>query len=148
MEVDFYTIYAWVGIWNSIFLVLYAVLGLGSLIKFSTRSVEEIFYMFIVFCFAASALKDMVNSKLRINALNIRSIKLILFTDYSQYYFSEACSIQTLTSILESNATNITSNSTSDLALEQCQTHNSPLFLLLMVGTVWLAVTIKQFKDT
>jgi sodium borate transporter 11 len=58
MGVEFYSLYACVGLFNSLFLILYGVLGLNSLIKFSTRSVEEIFSMFIVVCFTADAWGD------------------------------------------------------------------------------------------
>lgn len=43
LGVPFYSLYACVGLFNSFFLALYGILGLNSLIKFSTRSVEEIF---------------------------------------------------------------------------------------------------------
>ena len=53
LEIEFFTMYAWVGIWNAIFLAVYGFFGLSSLIRFSTRSVEEIFSMFIVGMFIA-----------------------------------------------------------------------------------------------
>ena len=43
LDVPFYSLYACVGLFNAFFLMLYGILGLNSLIKFSTRSVEEIF---------------------------------------------------------------------------------------------------------
>lgn len=55
--------YASVGFWSTVFVLIYAVFGWSKLIKFSTRSVEEIFAMFITFCFFFDAIKDCVKSK-------------------------------------------------------------------------------------
>lgn len=63
LEIDFYTIYAWVGICNSAFCVSYGLFGLSSFIRFSTRFVEEVFCMFSVVCFAFGAFKDLNRSK-------------------------------------------------------------------------------------
>lgn len=50
-QADFYSMFAWVGIFNFFFLIIYSVLDLSQLMKFSTRSVEEIFSIFIFFAF-------------------------------------------------------------------------------------------------
>lgn len=42
---DFYTVYAWVGLWNTLFVMIYSFCGLSNIIKFSTRSVEEVDYV-------------------------------------------------------------------------------------------------------
>lgn len=60
LNVDFYTLYAYVGIFNSLFLITYGILGLASFISYSTRSIEEIFSMFIVVAFVVDALHDPV----------------------------------------------------------------------------------------
>lgn len=39
---DFYTVYAWVGLWNTLFVLFYSFCGLSNIIKYSTRSVEEV----------------------------------------------------------------------------------------------------------
>ena len=50
-QVDFYSMFAWVGIFNFMFLVVYSVLDLSQLMKYSTRGIEEIFSTFIFFAF-------------------------------------------------------------------------------------------------
>jgi sodium borate transporter 11 len=60
LDADFYTVYAWVGIWNTVFVSLYAFFGVSNLIRFSTRSVEEIFTLFITTCFFVDAISDIV----------------------------------------------------------------------------------------
>ena len=62
LDVDFYSLYAVVGLFNSLFLIIYGILGLNSLIKFSTRSVEEIFSAFIFCCFVTDAWTDLVRN--------------------------------------------------------------------------------------
>lgn len=63
LEVDFYIMYACVGLWASFFVALYAFFGLSYLIKYCTRSVEEIFAMFIFVCFSMDAIHDTIHSK-------------------------------------------------------------------------------------
>ena len=62
LDVPFYSLYACVGLFNAFFLMLYGILGLNSLIKFSTRSVEEIFSAFIVCCFVSDAWADLIQN--------------------------------------------------------------------------------------
>lgn len=64
LGVNFYDLYALTGLCNCFFMATYGILGLNSLIKFSTRSVEEIFSMFIVICFSVDSLKDLYQSKI------------------------------------------------------------------------------------
>ena len=60
---DFYALYAWVGIWSTVFIAIYSFFGVSNLIKFSTRSVEEVFASFITICFAVDAIKDIVEGE-------------------------------------------------------------------------------------
>ena len=62
-QLDFYAMYACVGLWNTFFLVLYAVFDVSKLMKWCTRSTEEIFSLFISIAFAVDAGRDVVKSK-------------------------------------------------------------------------------------
>lgn len=62
LDVPFYSLYACVGLFNAFFLMLYGMLGLNSLVKLSTRSVEEIFSAFIVCCFVSDAWGDLIQN--------------------------------------------------------------------------------------
>lgn len=66
LEEDFFTVYAWVGLWNTFFILLYSVFGVSNLIRFSSRSPEEIFTIFITTCFAVDAISSLVSSKCRV----------------------------------------------------------------------------------
>ncbi|RWS30465.1 sodium bicarbonate transporter-like protein 11 [Leptotrombidium deliense] len=115
MQIDFYAMYACVGLWNSFFVLLYSVFGISGLIKWSTRSVEEIFAMFIFVCFVVDAAKDVVNSFL------------------SDYFCIQQIAL----------------NGTSDeLTTSSCLRESSLLYVILMVGTVWLSVTVYNFNKT
>lgn len=63
-QLDFYAMYACVGLWNTVFLILYAVFDVSKLMKWCTRSTEEIFSLFISIAFAVDAGRDVVKSKL------------------------------------------------------------------------------------
>lgn len=59
---EFGTMYAAVGLWNCFFLIIYSLSGLSKLMKWCTRSTEEVFAMFIVVAFVTDAGKDMLKS--------------------------------------------------------------------------------------
>ncbi|XP_075678042.1 solute carrier family 4 member 11-like isoform X2 [Dermatophagoides pteronyssinus] len=61
-QLDFHAMYACVGLWNTFFLVLYAVFDLSKLMKWCTRSTEEIFSLFISIAFAVDAGRDVVKN--------------------------------------------------------------------------------------
>ena len=62
-QLDFYSMYACVGLWNTFFLIVYAVFDVSKLMKWCTRSTEEIFSLFISIAFAVDAGRDAVKSK-------------------------------------------------------------------------------------
>ncbi|XP_052274029.1 solute carrier family 4 member 11-like [Dreissena polymorpha] len=121
---NFDAMFACVGLWNALFLVVYSVTNLSNLMKFSTRSTEEIFSLFITFAFSADAIRDTVK-------------------DFNDNYFNPAC----LRSDTSANLSNVTffGNQT---AFVPCQRERSVLFLLLMLGTVWIGLTLFNFTKT
>ncbi|CAG2106713.1 unnamed protein product [Medioppia subpectinata] len=60
--VDFYDMFACVGLWNALFVVLYALFDVSVLMRWCTRSTEEIFSLFIFFAFSVDAIKDCVKN--------------------------------------------------------------------------------------
>eukprot|EP01135_Chromosphaera_perkinsii_P003551 Nk52_evm9s248 gene=Nk52_evmTU9s248 len=59
-DISFTSLYAWVGIWNMIFLVLYAFSGISSLMRLSTQGSEEAFALFISVAFTYDSVKALV----------------------------------------------------------------------------------------
>ena len=114
---SFLPFYAMVGIWNSVFLVIYAVFNLSFIMKYCTRSTEEIFSNFISIALTADALKHVVGN-------------------FKDNYV--ACQVGN------------TLNTTSSTYEQQtpCQREVSLLYLILMLGTVWLGVTVFNFIKT
>jgi len=98
-QIDFLAFYACIGLWNSFFVFLYSFFNMSILMKFSTRSTEEIFSNFITIAF----IKDSATSM----------IKLFHPENPSDY-----------------------------------QPEVSFLSLILMMGTLWLGVTLFDFKKT
>lgn len=62
-EFNFLSMYAAVGLWNAFFLIIYSLFGFSKLMKWCTRSTEEIFALFIVVAFITDASKDTLKSK-------------------------------------------------------------------------------------
>lgn len=57
-ETDFGAMYAWVGVFNSLFLVVYSIFNASRIMQWCTRSTEEIFSLFITVAFFVDAGKD------------------------------------------------------------------------------------------
>uniref|UniRef100_A0A0K2U5E2 Sodium bicarbonate transporterlike protein 11like [Strongylocentrotus purpuratus] n=3 Tax=Lepeophtheirus salmonis TaxID=72036 RepID=A0A0K2U5E2_LEPSM len=133
---DFRTLYCFVGLFNSLYLILYSFVNASKLMRYSTRSTEEIFSLFICVAFTKDALGDAVKN-------------------FQEYYFSPACKVDDHSPISNGNMTSILLNSSVPSQLSGdgvgpsiCQREVSILFLLLMFGTLWLAVTLYNFNKT
>lgn len=62
LEVDFFDLFAAVGLWNGFFLLLYVLFDLSKLMVYCTRSIEEIFATFIFFAFIIDGVNLCVES--------------------------------------------------------------------------------------
>lgn len=71
LDVDFYSMFCCVGLWNSFYVIIYSLFDLSFVMKFCTRSTEEIFSLFIFFAFSYDAIKDCIQSK-----FNSKKIKI------------------------------------------------------------------------
>lgn len=62
LEVDFLTVYAWVGIWSGIMLIIAACTDASVLIKYFTQFTDEIFAALISIIFIVEAVKNVLGS--------------------------------------------------------------------------------------
>ena len=69
---DFYALYTSVGLWNAVYVIMYAITNATKLMKYSTRSTEEIFALFICIAFTVDAFKD-------------------AYSDFRKNYLTEEC---------------------------------------------------------
>ncbi|XP_044537732.1 sodium bicarbonate transporter-like protein 11 [Gracilinanus agilis] len=136
-KLDFSAFYAWTGLWNSFFLVIYAIFNLSLIMKLFKRSIEETIALFISITFVLDAIKSMVkifkkNYFYQENALGGHSNSL---TDLG---LNASVLLNTSSSIFQ--------------RLESKHAKPEPeaafLSLLLMLGTVWLGHTLYQFKKS
>ncbi|ELT93973.1 hypothetical protein CAPTEDRAFT_160698 [Capitella teleta] len=125
MGYEFDAMFACVGLWNSFFLFIYAFSDASRLMKWVTRSTEEIFSLFISIAFTVDALKDIVH-------------------DFEVNYECDANRSPTLNQTL---APTISPNSTGS-PIESCMRERSLLFLLLAVGTLWVGLSLYNFTKT
>ncbi|XP_055570374.1 solute carrier family 4 member 11 isoform X4 [Falco cherrug] len=59
-NLDFSAFYAWIGLWNSFFLVMYSLFNFSLLMKLFKRSTEEIIALFISITFVLDAFKGII----------------------------------------------------------------------------------------
>lgn len=62
LEVEFGAFYACVGLWMSFFLFIMSILNASNLMKFCTRSTEDIFALFTAFAFGSDGIKEAFRS--------------------------------------------------------------------------------------
>jgi len=139
---EFLPFFAMVGLWNSFFLILYAVFNLSKLMKYSSRSTEETFGNFISIALTVDAMKHLAGS-------------------FSAHYNNAACAMEdvhdnhnqgddegVVSPVLSAIAHNITKRAAEVPDDLPCQREVSLLYLILMLGTVWLGVSLFDFVKT
>ncbi|KAK6028037.1 HCO3- transporter family protein, partial [Ostertagia ostertagi] len=123
---DFFAMYACVGLFCQLFLVLYSATELCSLMKLATRSAEEMFSLFIAIAFTVES---------------IRAIHNIFLKNYS------GCDSP---SVARDNLSTFNSTSAALQACDffdtavLCRRDTSILYMLLMFGTLWLAILSRR----
>ncbi|NXK61351.1 S4A11 protein, partial [Sylvietta virens] len=136
-NLDFSAFYAWTGLWNSFFLVIYSLFNVSLLMKLFKRSTEEIIALFISITFVLDAIKGMYK----------------VFKKYYHYGHtgggkSQAGAIPGLginTSFLMNSSVSENQTCTSDVHYGR---ETAVLSLMLMLGTLWLGHTLYQFKKS
>ncbi|XP_018416407.1 PREDICTED: sodium bicarbonate transporter-like protein 11 isoform X2 [Nanorana parkeri] len=144
-NLEFKAFYAWTGLWNSCFLILYSLFNCSLLMKLFKRSTEEIIALFISITFVLDALKGI-----------IKIFKKYYLGAPDSYLSDHKASFETLpnmslTSDIFYNSTinNFTQHNQSldhDDALHGKE--SAVLSLMLMFGTLWLGHTLYQFKKS
>ncbi|EYC06933.1 hypothetical protein Y032_0073g781 [Ancylostoma ceylanicum] len=126
LKYDFFGMYACVGLFCQLFLILYSSTELCSLMKLATRSAEEMFSLFIAIAFtyeSGSALKKIFEKNYKVCAPTNSS--------------------QNSTSFLNQS----TSRSEEDIET-LCRRDTAILYMLLMFGTLWLGLFLYNFRKT
>ncbi|KAM4708132.1 solute carrier family 4 member 11 isoform 2-T2 [Discoglossus pictus] len=145
-NLDFKAFYAWTGLWNSCFLVLYSLFNCSLLMKLFKRSTEEIIALFISITFVLDALKGI-----------IKIFRKYYVADDSSHTFYEKGPVETFPSLNITPDTLLNSTFSSSLILQnQSMDHehasqgreSAVLSLMLMFGTLWLGHTLYQFKKS
>uniref|UniRef100_A0A671MZG6 Sodium bicarbonate transporter-like protein 11 n=1 Tax=Sinocyclocheilus anshuiensis TaxID=1608454 RepID=A0A671MZG6_9TELE len=134
-ELDFAAFYACIGLWNSLFLIIGGVFNLSLLVKLFKRSIEEVIALFISIAFVADAVKG--------------TVKI-----FHEYYHAptlangSAAELNRISGSLHIGELNLTE--TGPVSLPEsfilCTRARPLLFLLLMLGTLWVGYTLYQFR--
>ncbi|KAM4808727.1 solute carrier family 4 member 11 isoform 3-T3 [Rhinophrynus dorsalis] len=145
-NLDFKAFYAWTGLWNSCFLVLYSLFNCSLLMKLFKRSTEEIIALFISITFVLDALKGIIK---------IFKKYYLEVPSASMYY--EKGPIEALPNLNVTPDTLLSSAFNGSLPLQnqsldhediQYGRESAVLSLMLMFGTLWLGHTLYQFKKS
>nr|XP_022313416.1 sodium bicarbonate transporter-like protein 11 isoform X2 [Crassostrea virginica] len=157
-DLNFSAMFACTGLWNAFFLLIYVFFNTSKLMKYSSRSTEEIFSLFITFAFSADAIKDTIKDFNKnyntdachgVNYSNSTNQNASLPTNSSLTTVSAMTTVGMTTTVSMVNATNSSVVGVSaGGGVAECLRENSILFLLLMLGTVWLGITLFNFTKT
>ncbi|PIO30433.1 hypothetical protein AB205_0099040, partial [Aquarana catesbeiana] len=143
-NLDFKAFYAWTGLWNSCFLILYSLFNCSLLMKLFKRSTEEIIALFISITFVLDALKGIIKI--------FRKYYLEAPDSYLHEYKATHEALLNTTSLTPDifyNSTfnnSILHNQSLDHDDAQHGKESAVLSLMLMFGTLWLGHTLYQFK--
>uniref|UniRef100_A0A8C3TW55 Solute carrier family 4 member 11 n=1 Tax=Catharus ustulatus TaxID=91951 RepID=A0A8C3TW55_CATUS len=136
-HLDFSAFYAWIGLWNSFFLVIYSLFNFSLLMKLFKRSTEEIIALFISITFVLDAIKGIVK----------------VFKKY--YHQGHTEGVKSRADAIPGLGINTTFLMNSSVSENQTCTHDghygretAVLSLMLMLGTLWLGHTLYQFKKS
>ena len=105
-DMDFYALYTSVGLWNAVYVIMYAITNATKLMKYSTRSTEEIFALFICIAFTVDAFKD-------------------AYSDFRKNYLTEECA--QFDALVSANVSSISSG--NELRLSDITTGNMRQYL-------------------
>ncbi|XP_023337083.1 sodium bicarbonate transporter-like protein 11 [Eurytemora carolleeae] len=149
-DISFLPFYGMVGLWNSFFLFLYAFFNLSKLMKFSSRLIIFIGRVIIITDFRLQYRGQKINACLYL-------VKGKIFRLLNLFHASNAACQADLNKTLP-EAFNLTSPLISALSRKErsahieeeyeCEREVSLLYLILMVGTVWLGLTLFNFVKT
>ncbi|UMM18595.1 hypothetical protein L5515_014588 [Caenorhabditis briggsae] len=139
---DFLAMYACVGLFCQLFLILYSATELCSLMKFATRSAEEMFSLFIAIAFTVESIRAIHNSfKKNYNDCDTSAISM-------KAARTALDAFQNGTTNTDSIVGNITSSMSIGDTGSLCRRDTSILYMLLMFGTLWLGLFLYNFRKT
>ncbi|XP_075677187.1 solute carrier family 4 member 11-like isoform X2 [Dermatophagoides pteronyssinus] len=125
-HVDFLDLFAAVGCFCAFYLILYALLNVSNLMRYVTRSTEEIFATFVFVAFTAAAFAECHESFLKHYCFD------------NQTGYSNFTTFNNMDDKIDLN----------DIPIRDCLPAKSILFLFLMLGTVAMAVLLYNFSST
>ncbi|XP_064304904.1 solute carrier family 4 member 11 isoform X2 [Phalacrocorax carbo] len=144
-NLDFSAFYAWIGLWNSFFLVMYSLFNFSLLMKLFKRSTEEIIALFISITFVLDAFKGI-----------IKVFKKYYYHGRTGDSYLEKARTDAIPSFGINTTFLMNSSVSRSMSLEnQTGMHDvhygretAVLSLMLMLGTLWLGHTLYQFKKS
>ncbi|XP_073259090.1 solute carrier family 4 member 11-like isoform X2 [Porites lutea] len=120
-DLDFLALYSCTGLWNSFFLFIYSTFGLSQIMKWSTRSTEEIFALFISLAFTVDAISSVIKEYSTLHCSN-------------PLMNSTSCAINQLAS----NCTDIS----------VCHREGGLSYAVISLATVWIGLALYNFRKS
>ncbi|KAG8453282.1 hypothetical protein GDO86_000062 [Hymenochirus boettgeri] len=145
-KLDFKAFYAWTGLWNSCFLILYSLFNCSLLMKLFKRSTEEIIALFISITFVLDALKGIIKI-FKKYYIEVSDCHVIL----DKASTGNVPNLNFTYDILVNSTLNssvLAQNHTADHEDVHYGRESAVLSLMLMLGTLWLGHTVYQFKKS
>ncbi|XP_064624285.1 solute carrier family 4 member 11-like isoform X2 [Lineus longissimus] len=151
--IDFLAMFTCTGLWNCFFLMIYALFDVSKLMKWSTRSTEEIFAIFISIAFSVDAIRDIYENfaKNYDSPVCDEVIPTVLsnMTNGTDDLTTEG--VTTVMTVLNQTLETVNATLNGSLVTDgvtQCLRENSLLYLLLTLGTLWIGISLYNFTKT
>jgi sodium borate transporter 11 len=128
---DFFAMYACVGLFCQMFLIIYSLTELCNLMKLATRSAEEMFSLFIAIAFT------------------VESLRALHYSFRDNYYdCDENYDEKQKRAVENASSSNSTTAIMDKIQGIPCQRDTSILYMFLMFGTLWLGLFLYNFRKT
>ena len=150
-NLDFLQLYVYTGLWNSIFLAIFAIFNLSKLMKHATRCVEEIFSLFTAVTFFVEAYRH-IKSTYDVDFLNLPAV-----AHGSGDHYDPSISNQTQT--IESRPLRLLTSNPNQSTLAPAILNSCPeiitnhrdkflLYLMFVFMTTWFSTSLYKLKNS
>ncbi|PAA57199.1 hypothetical protein BOX15_Mlig006279g1 [Macrostomum lignano] len=147
-KLDFFAFFGWVGLFNAFLLLLYSMFDLSKLMRWSTRSTEEIFALFISVAFTVDAFKSVYSNFKKFYCESATTGAGSVSNSTVDDALATTTTVLVTTTVAAAGGLSNVTEASAVAVAKVCHRDTSILFVLLCLGTVFLSMYLLNFTKT